>query len=158
MGSAQSSRLANVLGQHRRVGFDTAVLIYYLQDHPLFAPVAGNFFDLVEDGQLTAVTSVVTWLEVLVRPLRDGATRQVDHYRGMLRSFPNLEVRSIDIPEAERAALLRSRYRIATPDALQLAACLEAGCTAFLTNDTDLARLAEPEMVEVVTLKQCLEV
>jgi len=35
----------------------------------------------------------------------------------------------------DRAATLRARHRLKTPDALHLAAAIEAGCDEFWTND-----------------------
>ncbi len=44
---------------------------------------------------------------------------------------------------AIRAADLRARYNIRLPDALQLARDIDAGCDAFLTNDTQFKRITE---------------
>ncbi len=49
----------------------------------------------------------------------------------------------IDSTVAERAADLRARYNLRTPDALQTAAALDTGWQAFLTNDTQLKRVIE---------------
>jgi predicted nucleic acid-binding protein len=38
----------------------------------------------------------------------------------------------------DRATVIRGRYRFKTPDALHLAAAIEAGCQTFLTNDARL--------------------
>lgn len=50
---------------------------------------------------------------------------------------------------AERAAALRARYDLRTPDALQIAAVQAAGCQAFLTNDHRLKRVTEPRVITV---------
>jgi hypothetical protein len=42
---------------------------------------------------------------------------------------------------AERAAELRARYNLRTPDALQVATALVRRCEAFLTNDARLKRV-----------------
>ena len=44
-----------------------------------------------------------------------------------------------------RAAELRAMHRLSAPDALQVAACLQHGATAFLTNDRKLRRVVEVE-------------
>ncbi len=46
-------------------------------------------------------------------------------------------------PVFERAARLRARHRLKTPDAIHLAAALEHGCDEFWTNDRRLAAAAE---------------
>ena len=49
----------------------------------------------------------------------------------------NFTIVPVNIQIAERAAHLR------TPDALQVATALDAGCDALLTNDLGLKRVAE---------------
>jgi len=53
-----------------RVGFDTAPLIYFIEQHPRYMPLVGPFFQAVERGAIQAVTSVLTLTEVMVHPLR----------------------------------------------------------------------------------------
>jgi predicted nucleic acid-binding protein len=60
----------------------------------------------------------------------------------LLRSR-EFHVLGLSTAAAERAADLRARYRLLTPDALQIAVALEAGCEAFLTNDLMLKRVTE---------------
>lgn len=62
-------------------------------------------------------------------------------------STPSLTTVVINAAIAERAAALRVRYRLRTPDALQVAAALAHGCEAFLTNDRDLARVTDLRMI-----------
>jgi predicted nucleic acid-binding protein len=47
----------------------------------------------------------------------------------------------VDRETAEIGAVLRAKHRLRTPDALQVAAALNAGCEVFLTNDKRLQRL-----------------
>ena len=49
----------------------------------------------------------------------------------------------VDADVAERAADLRSRYKLKLPDALQIAAALETNCEAFLTNDIGLRSVTD---------------
>jgi predicted nucleic acid-binding protein len=49
----------------------------------------------------------------------------------------------VDLAIAERAAELRARYNLKTPDALQVATAIETGCNAFLTSDMRLKRITE---------------
>jgi predicted nucleic acid-binding protein len=55
----------------------------------------------------------------------------------------------IDDALAERAAELRARHNVRTPDALQLAAALLTGAAAFLTNDAALTCVSEIEVLVV---------
>jgi predicted nucleic acid-binding protein len=55
----------------------------------------------------------------------------------------NFRTLPIDVTTATSAADLRARYNLRTPDALQIATAITAGCNAFLTNDAALQRVSE---------------
>jgi len=90
--------------------------------------------EFVRSGRNQAVVSMITVLEVLVRPLRQNAevSRQVLDF---LQNFPNVTMHEIDFAVAHEAALLRAKYNIATPDALIVATGLTAGVSMLVTND-----------------------
>jgi predicted nucleic acid-binding protein len=48
---------------------------------------------------------------------------------------------------ARLAAELRVRYNLSLPDAFQVAAAMEGGCDAFLTNDMTLKRVTELNVI-----------
>jgi predicted nucleic acid-binding protein len=89
------------------------------------------------------VTSVVTLLEILVRPLQLGRRDVARDYETFVYQYPNLAVLEIDRDIARLAADLRARYRVATADGLQLATALKTGAAAFLTNDRRLQRVQD---------------
>jgi predicted nucleic acid-binding protein len=94
-------------------------------------------------GHDDGLCSVVTLTEVLVQPLRQGNQQLVQDYSDLLLRRQHLAIVSIDPAIARTAADLRARYNLRTPDALQVAAALENGCQAFLTNDASLRRVTE---------------
>ena len=55
----------------------------------------------------------------------------------------------IDRPLLRAAAALRARHAIKTPDALQVAAALSAGCRAFVTNDRKLPTIPGLEVIDL---------
>jgi predicted nucleic acid-binding protein len=54
------------------VGLDTGPLIYYIEEHPVFLGQVKPFFEAAERNEFRVVTSLVTLIEVLVRPIREG--------------------------------------------------------------------------------------
>ena len=129
------------------IGFDTSIFIYLIEDAPRYADIANDILDELTFGRQQGVTSVLTLTELIVRPLVLGRIADADEYVETLRRFPNLEIAEITEGVALRAAALRANYRIATPDALQIAACLLHGATAFVTNDRRLRRVEELHVV-----------
>jgi predicted nucleic acid-binding protein len=126
-----------------RLGIDTAPIVYLIERHPRYHPLARAVFERLVHGQFTGVTSVITLGEVLVQPLVRGDAGLQQRYRDVLLQSVGFDMRPIDAAAAEHAAELRARYRLRLPDALQLAVVLQEGCEAFLTNDRRLQRVTE---------------
>jgi predicted nucleic acid-binding protein len=99
-------------------------------------------FSKVDSGQIQAVTCVITITETLTKPLKDQDKKVELAYRNLLQSR-NLTVSPITSRIADRAADLRSRYNLRTPDALHVATAIDTQADAFLTNDKGLKRIAE---------------
>jgi predicted nucleic acid-binding protein len=135
--------LAAALRQHERIGVDTPIFIYHIEGTTHLAGLAGVALDELAGGAFTGVTSVLTLMEIAVKPLQMGRPDVAEEYEVLLANYPNLVMAAIDRPTVRRAAELRAEYRLRPADALQVAACLEEGATAFLSNDRELRRIAE---------------
>jgi predicted nucleic acid-binding protein len=61
----------------------------------------------------------------------------------LLAKYPNLAWVDADFGIANRAAELRARYGLKTPDALHAATAIDAGVTGFVTNDAEYGRVQE---------------
>ena len=91
-------------------------------------------------GEFDIASSDIIVLETLVKPLREGD----EVVEMLLRSlFDAHEVSLIPATRElwEDAARIRADTRLKTPDALHAATALRAGCTLFITNDTDFRRV-----------------
>jgi predicted nucleic acid-binding protein len=53
----------------------------------------------------------------------------------------------IDQTASRKAAQLRAIYNLSLTDALQLAVAIDANCDAFLTNDIELKRVVELNVI-----------
>jgi predicted nucleic acid-binding protein len=120
---------------------DTAVFIYFIEEHPRFLPVVEPVFSAVAGGRLEAVTSGITLLETLVLPYRSGDAALAARYEALLTESRGIRFIDLDRALLRGAAQLRAVFRVRPPDALQLAAALTTRCTAYLTNDRDLPRI-----------------
>ncbi len=136
-----------------RLGVDTAPFIYYIEENPIYLARIAPIFLAADSAQIELVTSTITVSEVLIHPLRLGADNLRDEYLDLFLNSANLEIQSIDIEVAQRAAELRVAHNIRLPDALQIAAALHAGCTAFLTNDRQLSRVSDLRILIVDDLE-----
>ena len=115
--------------------FDADVLIYAaVPGHPLGRRVLALLpEDPVDPAEPPAgVGSVLLLPELLSKPIRDGATEEVEALATLLG---RLDLRSVDEATAELAVALGVAYGLRAADAVHLATAVGAGADRFLTNN-----------------------
>jgi len=85
------------------VGVDTAIFIYFIEEHLRFLPLVEPLFREVNEGRKELVTSALTLLEVLVVPYRSG-----DH----LLAEARLQIPGLSRLANHQPLVFRSRLRI----------------------------------------------
>lgn len=140
---------------HRRVGIDTAPLIYFLEGGSPRAAAVRSVLAAANAGDFELTVSAVTEAELFVGPLRRGDPATADPIHALLNGSINLRVVPISRPIARLAAELRARFALRLADALVAATALDSGCTALLSNDRAFARLAD--RIEYIHLDDQLE-
>lgn len=123
--------------------WDTNLFVYWLEDHPQFAPKVHRIRRRMLERNDRLCTSTLTLGEVLTGPYVRQDEAVVQHYRSVLRA-PFVEILPFSEQAADHYARLRARLTIAPPDAVQLASAAGAGVDLFLTNDKRLSRLTVP--------------
>ena len=144
-----AERVLKFLARHKRIGIDTSILIYVVEDHPVYAAPLQPVFEWLERRRGHAVTSVVTMLEILVQPYRTADTDRVNQLYALLSTYPGLEWVSADLAIADRAVRLRAEHNLRTPDAIQAATAIGRGASGFLTNAAAFRRVTA---LDVLTL------
>lgn len=147
--------LSEQLKQFDAIFIDTAPIIYYIEAHPLFGPLAKAVVNAFQSGKLTAFSSVITLVEVLPKPIETGNTQLADKFTSFLKHGKNIRLMEISETIAERAGKLRGQYpSIRAMDAIQLAVALETSVDAFITNDKKLKQVTE---VKTIVLKDYIK-
>ena len=123
------------------VGIDTVSFIYHIEAVPSYGQIVGPFFEALEKGVFHGVTSVISLMEIAVRPLQLMRPEVADEYEVLLASFPHLTIVNVNRRIARRAAEFRAEYRLRPADSLQVATALVAGASHFLTNDRTIERV-----------------
>ena len=131
------------------VFLDTAPLVYFIEGNSQYHNLLFKIFDLNDKGGFSFITSSITLLEVLVKPLKEGRSDIANQYRNILTKAPGIEVLDVTSSTSEIAAYLRAKYSFRTPDAIQLATSIEAGADYFLTNDNRIKAVTE---IPVITI------
>lgn len=134
--------------------FDTAPIIYYIEAHPRFGPLAKEAVQAFQAGRITAYSSVITLAEVLAKPAQLGKIALAKRFADFLLASQAFYLLEIDAEIAEQSGWLRGRHpALRTVDSIQIAAALAVGADAFLTNDERLKRIKE---IKVLVLKDYL--
>jgi predicted nucleic acid-binding protein len=104
-----------------------------------------HLWDMIDTGRLTAMTSWLTWSEVLVHPLRhDDAPLVAVYDRIFAGETASLTCHDVKRPVLREAANLRARWPgLKSPDAIHLATAALHDCGWFVTSDARLAVMAE---------------
>lgn len=133
------------------LGVDTAIFIYFIEEHPKFLPLIEPLFRAVDEGRLEMITSSLTLLEVLVVPYRRGDHLLATRYESILVRSRGVHIADISRDHLRAAAQLRATTGVKTLDSLQLVAALAGGCTAFLTNDRALPNIPGMRLLQLAS-------
>ena len=135
-----------------RLYLDTAPVIYLVERNPQFFNRVCNVFQQVDEGLLTVVASPITLAECSVGAYRMEQPETASNFVECLTQ-EGTDFVQITAAIGDRAAQLRVKYNLKLTDAFQIATALEAGCEAFLTNDTQLKRVTELRVLVISELE-----
>jgi predicted nucleic acid-binding protein len=145
--------LASALAGHRLVALDTSVWIYHFEGSATYGQAADSVLEAIAGGRIGAVASELVLLELLVAPLKKRAQDVADEIELALLHFPNLQLAPVTRAVLVRAAEIRARYGLRTPDAIMLATAAESGATLAVTNDDAWRKVKEIEVLLLGDLK-----
>lgn len=137
-----------------RLLLDSSSLIAYLNGGEAVSVVVSDVIDdFVRSGRNQGIISMVSVMELLVRPLRLGTRDPYRHVLDFLTRFPNLRPVEIDLPIAQEAASQRAAHRFSVPDALVVSTGIIAQVGHLVTNDTAWQTRLQPVQQRI---KVCL--
>ena len=122
---------------------DACIVIYWIEaTDPLRACLKARLHALREQApEATFAVSRLSWLECMVKPLRENDEALVNEYRAFFEAG-QLGIVELTPPVIERATSLRAKHGLKTPDALQAACALELGGEVlFVTSDADFRKV-----------------
>jgi predicted nucleic acid-binding protein len=132
---------------------DTVIVIYAVEGNPADQQRALNHLAALEQAGHGFVISELTRTECLVPVFGPGGGQRLSNFFRFFHG-PNLRTLSLTAAMHTRASAIRGAYtypaippaqpkRYGLADALHLAAAIECGCDAFLTNDHQLANFPD---------------
>jgi predicted nucleic acid-binding protein len=136
------------------VALDTQIFIYFIEEDGRYLALIKPLFEAINRGDLMAVTSGLSLMEVLVVPYRSGNAALADRYESLLTRSRGLRCIEVDRYLLKAAAQLRAAFKLKPPDAIQVAAALIGGCNSFITNDR---RIRSVPGLKILQLKSYLQ-
>jgi predicted nucleic acid-binding protein len=135
------------------MALDTSVWIYHFEGSVAYGQAADSVLEAVTQARIGAVASELVLLELLVAPLKKGSQDVADEIELALLHFPHLQLAPVTRAVLIRAAEIRARYGLRTPDAIMLATAVESGATLAVTNDSAWRKVNEIEVLLLRDLK-----
>lgn len=129
------------------VYLDTSILIYFFQNHEKYSKLLDEMFDFLEFKKLKIYFSSLLLTELLVGPFRAGQSNIAKDWLTYFKINQNLDIIDLTPTIAVDAAFLRAKYNIKTPDSIHLASAMQNQKSLFLTNDNDLKKIKEVNVV-----------
>lgn len=131
------------MGNGVTIFLDANIIIYRVEAvEPFASQVLTTVQELVaRNPDARFAVSRLSFLECLVKPLRDRNAAVTDRYRSFFSST-GLQIVEVSAVVIETATVLRARHGLRTPDALQAASALSlAGPVTFLTGDRQFRKV-----------------
>ena len=119
---------------------DANAIIYSVERIEPYRELLGPMWQEARAGQFTLASSELVVLETLIKPLREGNARLEMLFRSIFAAA-EMDLIPATLAIWEDAARIRAATGLKTSDALHAATALSAGCTLFITNDTDFRRV-----------------
>lgn len=107
---------------------DAYAFIYTGERVDPYRALLDPFWRAIRVSGSAVVTSELTWLEVLVGPLKTGDAALEGTYRAALGTTPDVRMVPISRVVLERAAALPAAAGLKTPDAIHAATALTESC------------------------------
>lgn len=149
------------LKQGTRVYLDSSLFIYFIQNDPRYAPVVAILFNAIMEGTVSGISSYLSLLEVLVKPIQENEIALMTEYRDCMLNNAFLTLFPLDEDVAEEAAKLRAQYNkqtcnfeLKTPDAIQIATAIVHHADVVYTNDKPWKQIRD---IRVICLEEELQ-
>ena len=129
-------------------------MIYHLEDTLPYSELTHIVFDFVEAGNLKGHTSVLSLLELNVKPYQINRPDRAVTHIALLKNLPNFSTHPLTSEMADMAARMRAKYQLKTPDAIHVASALGSQCDTMIGNDQNFKKVKE---IHYIHLDQFVE-
>ena len=129
-----------------RIYLDAAPIIYSVEKHLRYWPILESLWISAKNGDIILVTSELTLLEVLVKPVSVNNQPLIEAYESLLIGS-DIDLFPISTSILREAENIRAAHNLKTPDAIHAATAINSECDHLVANDTGLRRLTRTDVV-----------
>ena len=137
-GPGPAVTIGDLCERHRRIAFDSNVIVYLLEAVEPWALAARQLLNMIDAGRAGGVLSVIGVAELCAGPAGHGDLALVERYAEALGSMPGIRIQPVTAEVAVEAAVIRGLRGSAWRMPCTSRARRAAGATAFVTNDRRL--------------------
>ncbi|NLJ40041.1 MAG: type II toxin-antitoxin system VapC family toxin [Clostridiales bacterium] len=145
------------IDSRKHILLDTNCFIYYFEDNPNYSDKLEKMFTDIQNGNCEAFMSIISFMEILVKPKKENNIFIENRYKLMLTNYPNLSIINVDYKIADIASRLRAEHNIKTPDAIILATGISKDVNFFITNDIRLNDICNKVGVKGIILENLVD-
>lgn len=117
------------------VYLDANCIVYRVERIEPYQSFLQPLFDAARRGAIELVTSELSLIECLVKPVRTGDEELERLFRAVLTGSKEIRLAATSTAIIESAIHFRARQGFKTPDAIHVATAMETGCSSIVTND-----------------------
>lgn len=136
-----------VYSQLTRIYLDTNLYIYLFENHPDYASAVEKIVLACKKYKIQILASNLIFAELLVAPLQQNDSVNTKLYKNLHRELPNFNAIPVTKQIGVKAAELRAKYNLKTPDAIHLATAICQETDAFITHDQKLKPVTEANIL-----------
>ncbi len=133
----------------KKLLIDTNVIIYLTDTVAPYDVLSRRLFEMIENGDVTAIISIISVGEVMQGPLRRGFDQAAAEVKEYLLNFPNLFCEELTLPildiigEDQRIGWSKMR----TADSLIVASALKNNVNKIISNDNHFKKALPKELL-----------
>jgi predicted nucleic acid-binding protein len=133
----------------KKVLIDTNVIIYLTDTVAPYDALSRRLFEMIENGEVTAVISIISVGEVMQGPLKNGFDLAATEVKDYLLNFPNLycEELTIEILNIVGSDRRISWSKVRTVDSLIIASALKNNVNKIISNDKHFKQALPKELL-----------
>ncbi|MBN1915754.1 PIN domain-containing protein [Candidatus Dojkabacteria bacterium] len=145
------------LATMKKLYADSYFWICAFEGSPYYKRIVHDLLKYCLKKNILLTTSFLSFTECLVLPIRDGNRKLKTDYIEFLTELRIINPIPVDPIISIKAAELRAKYNIMTPDCIHLSTGIQSDCDYFISNDLNLKKVEEIQTIGIKDLVKLIK-